>query len=574
MKKFKISGIVIALLLVLTVVQPVFAQDYYFGVPEAQVDVFLETDGTITIEYYYKFQNAAGAHIIDYVDIGMPGNSDYSLSNITANVDGQPITDITSSPYVDGVALGLGANAIQPGGSGVVYMRAEKVSNLYYFGSEKETEDYASINFQPNYFGSDYVSGSTALTINFHLPSGLTDQEPRWINPKNWPGEDTPAAGYDADNRILYQWVSDAASPDGVYTFGVTFPARLIPTDVINTEQTVTFNADQVLGWAIPLVCCGGSIGIFILVIVLAVKSSKKRKLKYLPPKIAIEGHGIKRGLTSVEAAVLMEQPMDKILTMILFAVVKKEAAQVIKRDPLEIKVEDTLPEDLRDYENSFLEAFKDTAAAARRKKLQDMMVALVKSVGEKMKGFSRKETITYYEEIIKKAWQQVEEAETPEVRAEKYSDAVDWTMLDRDYDTRTRRVFGSGPVFMPMWWWRADPTINTASRSMGGAVSRGSGSSAPSGGGKSTTVTLPSLPGANAAASVVGTVQAFSAGVVGNLASFTGGVTSKTNPVPVQSSSTFRSTGGRGSSGGSSGGCACACACAGCACACAGGGR
>jgi hypothetical protein len=156
-------------------------------------------------------------------------------------------------------------------------------------------------------------------------------------------------------------------------------------------------------------------------------------------------------------------------------------------------------------------------------------------------------------------------------VRAEKYSDAADWTMLDKDYDTRTRRTFGTGPVFMPTWWWRADPTIRTAGRTVGSA---GKSASAPSGGGKSTTITLPSLPGSNAAASVIGTVQAFSAGVVGNIANFTGNVTNKTNPVPKTTSKTFRSTGGRGSSGGSSCVCACACACAGCACACAGGGR
>ena len=56
----------------------------------------------------------------------------------------------------------------------------------------------------------------------------------------------------------------------------------------------------------------------------------KKRKLQYLPPKVSIEGHGIKRGLTAVEAAMLLEQPLDKVLTMILFAVVKKGAAEVV----------------------------------------------------------------------------------------------------------------------------------------------------------------------------------------------------------------------------------------------------
>ena len=307
-----------------------------------------------------------------------------------------------------------------------------------------------------------------------------------------------------------------------------------------------------------------------------AAKSAKKRKLKYLPPKIAIEGHGIKRGLTSVEAAILLEQPMDKVLSMILFSVLKKGAAEVTTREPLEIKVEATYPEGLREYETAFLDAFKDAKSGARRKKLQDLMVDLVKSLSTKMKGFSRKETVQYYKEIIEKAWKQVEEAGTPEVRAERYSDAVDWTMMDKDYDGRTRRMFGSGPVYMPYWWWRADPTIRqtpSAGRSLGSSVAKGGAPSMPSGG-KSKTITLPRLPGSDAAASLTNTVTAMSAGAVGNLASFTSGVTNKTNPLPKPSSSTFGSTGSRGGRSGGGSSCACACACAGCACACAGGGR
>jgi len=144
--------------------------------------------------------------------------------------------------------------------------------------------------------------------------------------------------------------------------------------------------------------------------------------------------------------------------------------------------------------------------------------------------------------------------------------------MLDEEYDTRTRRAFGSGPVFMPWWWWRADPTIRTSTAGLGRSSKVSAPSSAPSGGGKSVTVTLPKLPGSQAAASVVNTVQAFSAGAVGSLAGFTSGVTDKTNPAPKTTTSSFRGGSSRG--GGFSGGCACACACAGCACACAGGGR
>ena len=577
--KNKFVSLLFSLFLLVSIISPVFAQNYFFEVPEQDIHVFVESDGSITIEYFYLFQNAPGAHVIDFVDIGMPGNSTYSLGDITATIDGQNITDIQDSPYVDGIALGLGANAIPSGSSGIVYMRAKNVRGQFYFASVDETEEeFTSMRFQPNYFSSDFVGGTSDMTITFHLPQGLTDQDPRWFSPKNWPGDESPASGYDDDNRIIYQWSYSQASASDKYEFGIAFPSRFIPIETINTEQTITFNPSNLLSTIIPVACCGGFAGIVALVIYLAANSAKKRKLKYLPPKIAIEGHGIKRGLTSVEAAILLEQPMDKILTMILFSVLKKGAGEVISRDPLKLKVEDKLPDGLRDYEVSFLNSFKGTKPAARRKQLQNMMVALVKSIGTKMKGFSRKETIDYYEEIINKAWEQVEKAETPEVRAEKYSDAVDWTMLDKDYDQRTRRVFGSGPTYMPYWWWRVIPSINrsptvrasSTSRSVGGSIARGTTPSLPTGG-KSRTITLPRLPGSDAAASVTNTVTAFSAGVVGNMAAFTTSVTNKTNPVLRTSSGTFGSSSSRS---GRSGGCACACACAGCACACAGGGR
>lgn len=190
------------------------------------------------------------------------------------------------------------------------------------------------------------------------------------------------------------------------------------------------------------------------------------------------------------------------------------------------------------------------------------MMVALIKEVNNKMKGFSRRESVTYYEGIVKRAWQQVEGADTPEMRGQQFDEQLGWTMLDEDFEERTNRTFRTGPVFVPMWWgyyrpWgRARPTA--AAR-----PSTPSRASIPSAG----RVQLPTLPGAAFAASIVNGVQTTSSRIVKNVTGFTGGVTNVTNPPPKPSSS------GRSYSGGSSS-CACACACAGCACACAGGGR
>ena len=253
-----------------------------------------------------------------------------------------------------------------------------------------------------------------------------------------------------------------------------------------------------------------------------------------------------------------MEQPLDKVMTMVLFGTVKKNAATVITKDPLKLQIISPQPADLHDYEKDFLAAFAIEDLAARRKALQEMTVKLVNGVSDKMKGFSRKETQEYYKGIMEKAWSQVEAAKTPEVKGQRIDENIEWTMLDPEYDDRSRRVF-SGPIFAPLWWGRYDPAWRPASGTGSGAGRP----AAPSLGRGS------ALPGADLAASVVGGVQGFSTRVLGDLNAFTGRVTNVTNPPPPPSRSSF---GGGGGGGGRS--CACACACAGCACACAGGGR
>jgi len=235
----------------------------------------------------------------------------------------------------------------------------------------------------------------------------------------------------------------------------------------------------------------------------------------------------------------------------------------VIQRDPLTLEVASPLPEGLHEYESAFLKAFQETDPKARQKVLQENMVALIRQVSEKMRGFSRTETLDYYKAIMERAWQQVETADTPEVKSQKLDEGMEWTMLDRDYDGRMQRTF-RGPVFVPTWWGNYDPTFRPTSLGSGskpGGVSIPTSTPTPQGSN--------SLPGADFAASVVGGVQGFSSKVIGDLNTFTTRVTGVTNPPPKPSVGSSSRGGGR-----SGGGCACACACAGCACACAGGGR
>ena len=559
MKKFYFS---LLLLFIALIISPVhsLAQSYYFKVDKLEANVYWNNNGTASLDYVFVFTNMPGAHPIDYVDVGLP-TSKFDINSISADINGIPITDISSSGYMGsgyGVAIGLGEYAIQPGQTGTVHVYIGEISNVYY--PDSKDKEYVSAVFSTTWFGSEYVTGKTNTTITFHLPAGVQPDEPRWHTPaKGFPSE--PITGFDADGRITYSWTNLYATADEPYKFGASFPAKYVPE-----ESIIHPSIWQILGISLDtfINCffCTSFFGFAAFWISMAIRKASRRKMQYLPPKISIEGHGIKRGLTAIEAAVLLEQPIDKILTMILFSTIKKGAAKVKSKEPLEIEVLDPLPKNLRPYEKQFLDAFKETKPSKRRRILQETMIDLVKSVTKKMKGFSHKETVAYYKSIVKRAWAQVEAAETPEVKSKNYDEVMEWTMLDDDYEDKTKNIFRTGPVIIPTWWSRYDPTFGHSTPSTS-SPRPSAPMSTPTPGGRG--VPMPTLPGAAFAASIANGVQDFSSSVVGNLTSFTEGVTNKTNPILVSS---------HYSGGGGGGGCACACACAGCACACAGGGR
>jgi hypothetical protein len=535
----------VAFLALSAVVVPAGAQAYSFQVPEETVDVFLEPDGSMRLAYHILFANDPGASPIDFVDVGLP-TDDYDLGSVRAWAYGQPLTSIETSPYVSpGVALGLGGLAIPPGGQGEVIVEISRVGGVLYSGDEAGT---ASAKFSPNWFDSQFSHGVTDLTVTFHLPPGVQPEEPRWHIPSGgWPSSD-PAVGFDEDGRIIYQWRNTSANAYTQYTFGASFPSSLVPSESL--QSPLSGMIASIIAFVAALSSCSTPVLPFLLVFALILFARGRSRLAYLPPRIAVEGHGIKRGLTAVEAAVLLQTGLDKVLTMILFSVVRKGAARVVQEEPLKIEPTPGEPPELRAYEKAFIAAAELEDPPKRQRAFSDLMIDMVRSVQTKMKGFSLRETREYYQAIMRKAWAQVEEAGTPEVKSARYADDVEWLMLDRDFDGHTRRTFVSGPVFLPTWWGNYSPAHSVSVARAG----------APSGSGS-----LPHLPGADFAASIARSIQNSAGSLVGNVANFTQNVAKTTNPPPV----TRSYSGSRGGSG-----CACACACAGCACACAGGGR
>ena len=530
------------------------SSSYLFSVPKESVNVSWNTDGTESLDYVFNFVNQPGAHPIDFVDVGMPNNN-FDMSTVTADVSGQSV-DVSQSDYQgsgSGFSVVMGSQTIQPSTSGSVHVVVGSITGVLYPDTSDNT--YASGDFAPTYFNSQYVTGNTDMTVAFHLPPGVKTTEGRWHDaPSGFPSQ--PQAALDSQSRVTYTWESLTANASTQYTFGASFPKSYVPSDAIVVAPAFNIDFSGLISNLSGISCICFFALLFIGLPILSAIQGQRRKLQYIPPRIGIEGHGIKRGLTAVEAGILMDEPLDKVMTMILFGVIKKGAAEVTTRDPLELSFAQTQPADLNQYEIDFLKAFGQKDLTLRRRALQDMTVALVKSVSEKMKGFSRKETQDYYKNIMEQAWAQVEAAKTPEIKGQAIDQNLEWTMLDHDYNNRSQRVF-TGPIFLPMWWGGYDPMYRSAPMT---STTTPASMSVPSGGRSS------SLPGATFAASVVGGVQNFSSKVIGNLSSFTSGVSNVTNPPPPPSTTSYH--------GGGGGHCACACACAGCACACAGGGR
>ena len=99
--------VALVLLLVLVVILPAtpsHAQTYRFTLPTYEVEAYLEEDGSLTLYYYMVFQNDASASPIDFIDLALPYAA-YSLSNIEATIDGQPMPEVNNSAYVHGAEL-------------------------------------------------------------------------------------------------------------------------------------------------------------------------------------------------------------------------------------------------------------------------------------------------------------------------------------------------------------------------------------------------------------------------------------------------------------------------------------
>ena len=95
------------------------AQDYSFSLDREVVDVWVNRDGSVSLEYWFTFTCDQGNYHIDAVDVGLP-NGDFRRSDIRGDVDGRSIDRIGSDYQGSGdhgvaVWLGGGQGSVKAG---------------------------------------------------------------------------------------------------------------------------------------------------------------------------------------------------------------------------------------------------------------------------------------------------------------------------------------------------------------------------------------------------------------------------------------------------------------------------
>jgi len=495
--------------------------NYKFRVEKNISHVRINSDGSIDIEYQITFENLGDP--IDVVDIGLPHDG-YRLDTASADVNSFPLSDIRASSYIAvGVEVHLGEHAIPRGQTGTLNFRINNPKMVF-----PDTEDaaYASMQFSPTWFYPPFVVGTTRVEVHVHFPVGVSGTETKYH---------VVAPTYDTHlgDKLVFTWVKEAARQEKMMV-GVSFPSKYVdnvfdPSEVVfveSMEATEPFNWGGLAEW-FPYVVI---ISIVVVGALCGAISKRAKRMRYLPPETRIEGIGPCKGLDPIEAAVVLELPLSRIVALIMMQLIQKKCVKVKQVHPLRVDILRRDAPNLAKYEKSMLKALEPAKfddKKTRDRRLHNAVTKLIEGVRAKLKrGYSRKHTEDFYRGKIKHMWNRIEQ--DPQL------EHLTWIALDEGYVKEIAEDPVKQEKLEPLWREGYYDYFPSSYRRRNMYYIFGD----------------------------------FEDEIVPDNTRLTHGVSKVTNPKAwIQSS-------GWSSGGGGGGFSSCACACAGCACACAGGGR
>jgi len=497
--------------------------------------IWIYQDGTIDLYYNITLKLDSGDNI-NYVLVGQP-NGDFTIENATDQY-GNSLTVADASQGSD-YKVRVSLNSPLRAGQTVWFTLMTNVAHMIW----EDNTTNVGMQFTPTWWNDAKVYDLRILIV---LPVNVT------VGSVATTSVFWNSTGVE-DGRVTVYWEKQMLPEGERYPIGVSFPKGNVQYDT-PSGIVVFFQQYGVALLAFALIIVFVGVGIYIA----------KRK-PYLTPKISMETLGVRRGLTAVEASYLLDMEPTRVVTEMLYSLLQKRAVWVEAAKPLKLKVmpqfqdkTGTAETPLRYYEIDFLKAIKEDGTLGEEELAQTVM-SLRDNVEEKMRGYRRGDTVDYYRKIVDKAWEQVEQAGTPELASNAYDEQLLWLLLDPNYSRHTEiafhnRIFQPSPLWFWYWYgyqhYSPNPTYTPN-------VQVPAQSAKP-----------PTIPGADFANNVATAVENTSNNIVGNLEKFanaiipTSGAGASHEPARNDASCVCACHA-----------CACACACVSCACACAGGG-
>jgi hypothetical protein len=575
-----------------------------------KLQVFLLEDAAARLEYDITFRNDWRGDPIDVVDIGLP-HQRYSISNMSASIEGHALRGIRKSTYIGvGVEVPLGRYAIGPGERGTFKFQCTMPEMVF---SDTTNKEFASFQIRPTWFDPNSQTGTTRLQVAIHLPPGITADEVRFQDKRQRYNELAYWGEGDQKHSVAIWESPEHSLSEQNPKFALSFPRRVMKRVITKSgwdlllewfgnrkDVQLTSGLSLVAGWAFLFFRFSHGTGCVVFVILAAALAAtmlhspalhlltwpvtiglialnewylRRRKEGYLPAMATVEGGGIKRGLTAPQAGVLLEMPLGKILTMVVFGLLKKRVVRLTSVRPPAVEVEKEFRTTrkqrlersarrgivLHDYEHPFLDRLQTHAGAVKECDLNEALGKLVQSVADRMKGFDLQRTREYYRRLIQRAWKEAESIGQLRQRDQVVERNFEWMMMDPDWIEVFEDWGRRGYDYRPTWSWGgsspqaprpsptpgSSPTLSEVAGSFAGWTENTASQLARAINPAAMGLDLPSGSGVLDLSGV----DRLAADVFDALASSRGG-------------------------GGGGGGCACACAGCACACACAGGGR
>ena len=516
------------------------AQGVTYSVTQEWVRVEINYDGSLNIFYNITFQYLSGSPQGIFT-LGMP-KADYQIQAVE---DWAGDTLEYESAFYDTVGIDITLKKPIILNQPISFLVYATVPNMVF--SDEINPGNVGMQFFPSTFPGSM--GTEDLRLQIVLPFGVQTTEV--LYPSNLPFDNVFLT---EDNRTAVYWERPTWQAEQTFAAGVSFPETYVSPA---PSPTPPANGTGMLDLIRTLFGIGAFVVVAAIIVAVFIALSKAA---YTKPQISVEALGANRTLTAVEAGLVLGQKPVRVLTMILYGLILKRLVRVIQTEPL-LKLEKTqklsteTPTQPRYYEIDYLSSVKPDGTL-NEKALALTYQGLVTTVNQRLRGYSREDTIKYYKTIVDAAWKQVTNAQTPELKGDALNQNIDWLLSDQKFDDQFKDIFPPGTVITPRpdWWWY----WNIPRSPSGPAIPSTTTPSIPT---KPTTI-----PGQDFANTVVLNIQSAANNMVKNIQDFANQL------IPFQSPPSNKSI-NKQSCVCACHSCACACACVSCACACAGGG-